>query len=315
MRFTIAFEIANNSAGHAVEGEPFDAGKTILEHVANNSGNPIIRLPEIMGIDFSITKHVFMLWLVAAIVFAVITWIVRRRLRQGDTASFRPGTALEMLAGYIRDSIVLPNVGAKWVDTWAPLILTIFVFIFTANLIGLVPIFDVLKLANHWLFHADMHHSVFGRMLEGGTTATANFNVTAGLAFVTFISIIIAGSKAHGFINHWKNIVPHGLAWPIYILLIPIEIMGMLIKPFALTMRLAANMTGGHIAILALLSLVFLLTEIFKSALFGIVGGLLVSLPLAVGISCLELIVVLVQAYVFTLLSAVFIGLVIHVHH
>ena len=315
MWFTVALETADISAGHTAEGAPFDAGKTILEHVANNAGNPIIRLPEIMGIDFSITKHVFMLWLVAAIVFVTVTWIVRRRLKGGDAASFRPGTAIEMLVGYIRDSIVLPNVGAKWVDTWSPLILTIFVFIFTANLIGLIPIFDVLKLANHWIFHADMHHSLFGRLLEGGTTATANFNVTAGLAFVTFISIIIAGSKAHGFINHWKNIVPHGLAWPIYILLIPIEIMGMLIKPFALTMRLAANMTGGHIAILALLSLVFLLTEIFKSALFGIVGGLLVSMPLAVGISCLELIVVLVQAYVFTLLSAVFIGLVINVHH
>jgi F-type H+-transporting ATPase subunit a len=312
---TIALNTANISAGHGAESEPFDAGKTILEHVTNNSGNPIISLPEFMGIDFSITKHVFMLWLVAAIVFAGVTWIVRRRLKQGDAASFRPGTGLEMVAGYIRDSIVLPNVGAKWVGTWTPLILTFFVFILTANLIGLIPIFDVLKLANHWLFHADMHQSVFGRLLEGGTTATANFNVTAGLALVTFISIIIAGSKANGFINHWKNSGPHGLAWPIYIILIPIEIMGMLIKPFALTMRLAANMTGGHIAILALISLIFLLTEIFKSALFGMATGFVISLPLAVGISGLELIVVLVQAYVFTLLTSVFIGLVIHVHH
>ena len=312
---TVALETAGAAAGHAEEDEAFNAGKTIIEHVANNAGNPIIRLPEVMGIDFSITKHVLMLWLVAAIVFGLITWIVRRRLKQGDAVSFKPGTALEMVAGYIRDSIVLPNVGAKWVDTWSPLILTLFVFIFTANLIGLIPVFDVLKLANHWIFHADMHHSVFGRMLEGGTTATANFNVTGALAFITFISIIIAGSKAHGFVNHWKNTVPHGLAWPIYIILIPIELMGMLIKPFALTMRLAANMTGGHIAILVLLSLVFLLAEIFKSALLGITAGLLVSLPLAVGISGLELIVVLVQAYVFTLLTAVFIGLVIHVHH
>jgi F-type H+-transporting ATPase subunit a len=315
MWFTLALETANTAAGHGAEAEPFNAGKTILEHVANNAGNPIIRLPEVMGIDFSITKHVFMLWLVAAIVFVCVTWIVRRRLKQGDAAGFRPGTALEMLVGYIRDSIVLPNVGAKWVNTWAPLILTLFVFILTANLIGLIPIFDVLKLANHWGFHADMHHSVFGRLLEGGTTATANFNVTVGLALVTFISIIVAGSKAHGFINHWKNTVPHGLAWPIYIILIPIEIMGMLIKPFALTMRLAANMTGGHIAILALLSLIFLLTEIFKSALGGLAVGFVISLPLAVGISGLELIVVLVQAYVFSLLTAVFIGLVIHVHH
>ena len=310
----MALATAAVSAGHASESEPFNPGETILGHVANNVEHPIIHLPKVLGIDFSITKHVFMLWLVAAIVFFCVTWIVRRRLKQGDSASFRPGTALEMLTGFIRDSIVLPNVGARWVNTWAPLILTFFVFIFTANFIGLIPIFEVLKLANHWIFQADMHETVFGRMLEGGTTVTANFNVTVGLAFITFISIIIAGSKAHGFINHWKNIVPHGLAWPIYILLIPIEIMGMLIKPFALTMRLAANMTGGHIAILALLSMVFLVAEM-KNALFGIAAGVVLSLPLAVGITGLELIVVLVQAYVFTLLSAVFIGLVIHVHH
>jgi len=108
--------------------------------------------------------------------------------------------------------------------------------------------------------------------------------------------------------------VPHGLAWPIYILLIPIEILGMLVKPFALTMRLAANMTGGHIAILAVLSLIFLFAEMAKTALAGI-GVAPVSIILAVGISLLELIVVLVQAYVFTLLSAVFIGMVIRVHH
>ena len=315
MWFTVALETANVSAGHTAEGETFDAGKTILEHVANNAGNPIISLPKVLGIDFSITKHVFMLWLVAAIVFIGVTWIVRMRLKQGDATAFRLGTGLEMLVEYIRDSIVLPNVGAKWVNTWTPLILTIFAFIFTANLIGLIPIFDVLKLANHWLFHADVHNSVFGRLLEGGTTATANFNVTAGLALVSFFAIIIAGSKANGFINHWKNIVPHGLAWPIYIILIPIEIIGMLIKPFALTMRLAANMTGGHIAILALLSLIFLLTEIFKSALVGMAVGVVVSLPLGVAISGLELIVVLVQAYVFTLLTSVYIGLVINVHH
>ncbi len=151
-------------------------------------------------------------------------------------------------------------------------------------------------------------------MLEGGTTATANYNVTAGLAFITFIAIIVAGSKAHGFLQHWKNTVPPGMAWPIYIILIPIEILGMLVKPFALTMRLAANMTGGHIAILAVLSLVFLFTEMFKTALLGIGIGI-PAVILAVCISGLELIVVAVQAYVFTLLSAVFIGMVIHVHH
>jgi F-type H+-transporting ATPase subunit a len=117
----------------------------------------------------------------------------------------------------------------------------------------------------------------------------------------------------HGFFKHWKNLVPHGLAWPIYILLIPIEIMGMFVRPFALTMRLAANMTGGHIAILALLSLVFLFAEIGGAAA-GVGAGVL-TLPLSVGISGLEIIVVLVQAYVFTLLTAVFVGMAIHVHH
>ncbi len=137
--------------------------------------------------------------------------------------------------------------------------------------------------------------------------------MTAALATITFGAIIVAGSMAHGFVRHWLNLAPHGLAWPIYILLIPIEIMGMFVRPFALTMRLAANMTGGHIAILAILSFVFLFTEMAGAAA-GVGVGVL-SLPLGVGISALEIIVVLVQAYVFTLLTAVFIGMAIHVHH
>jgi F-type H+-transporting ATPase subunit a len=152
-------------------------------------------------------------------------------------------------------------------------------------------------------------------LIHGGTTATANFNVTAALATVTFGAIIVAGTKAHGFVKHWVNLVPHGLNPFVYIILIPIEIIGMFVRPFALTMRLAANMTGGHIAILAILSFVFLFTELFGRAIAGIGVGMLVSVPLAVGISALEIIVVLIQAYVFTLLTAVFIGMAIHVHH
>ena len=125
---------------------------------------------------------------------------------------------------------------------------------------------------------------------------------------------MLAGTLAHGFIKHWKNLVPHGLPWPVYIILIPIELMGMLVKPFALTMRLAANMTGGHIAILALLSLIAIFAEIFQSAVAGF-GVALISVPMAAAISGLEIIVVLVQAYVFTLLTAVFIGMAINVHH
>src|SRR5205809_7242216 len=109
--------------------------------------------------------------------------------------------------------------------------------------------------------------------------------------------------------------VPHGLHPAIYIILIPFEVMGMFVRPFARTMRLAANMTGGHIAILAILSFVFLFTELFGRAIAGIGVGVFVSVPLAVGISALEILVVLIQAYVFTLLSSVFIGMAIHVHH
>jgi F-type H+-transporting ATPase subunit a len=101
----------------------------------------------------------------------------------------------------------------------------------------------------------------------------------------------------------------------VYIILIPIEIMGMLVKPFALTMRLAANMTGGHIAILSILCFVFIFSDLFHSPLAGVGVGVLVAVPLAVAISALEIIVVMVQAYVFTLLTAVFIGMAINVHH
>ena len=97
--------------------------------------------------------------------------------------------------------------------------------------------------------------------------------------------------------------MPSGLAWPIYFLLIPIEVMGMFVKPFALTMRLAANMSGGHIAILAILSFVFIFNQQFESQLLGIGVGALVSVPLAVGVSASKIIVILVQAYVFTLLD------------
>src|SRR5213075_2175638 len=108
-------------------------------------------------------------------------------------------------------------------------------------------------------------------------------------------------------------IVPHGLHPLIYVILIPIEVIGKVVPPFALTMRLAANMTGGHIAILAILSFVFLFTEMFGRAIAGIGIGVGLSVPLAALISGLEIIVVLV--YVFTLLTAVFIGMAIHVHH
>ena len=138
-----------------------------------------------LGIDFSVTKHVFMLWLVAAFVFVVVTFTVRRYLKQDRLVPSGFMNALEALVEYIRDAIARPNVGRKWVNTYTPLLLTFFVFIFCANAIGLVPLFDVLGLLNHFVFHTEPRF-VSEQVMHGGTTATANFNVTAALATITF---------------------------------------------------------------------------------------------------------------------------------
>jgi F-type H+-transporting ATPase subunit a len=308
-------EHVESAAGAASEAAgTFNAGEVIIEHVSNSPiDHPLIHLPTILGIDFSVTKHVFMLWVVAALVFLVVTTTVRRYLRQDRLVPSGFMNALELVVEFVRDGIVEPNVGRKWVKTWTPLLLTLGVFILAANAIGLVPIFDVLSLINHTVLHLP-EESFMAMVLHGGTTATGNFNVTAALATITFFTIIIAGARAHGFVQHWLNMVPHGLPLPVTIMLIPIEIMGMFVRPFALTMRLAANMTGGHIAILAILSFVFIFTELSGQALVGIGVGV-PSLVLAALLMALEIIVVAVQAYVFTLLSAVFIGMAIHAHH
>jgi F-type H+-transporting ATPase subunit a len=315
MRLQEHLATVQEHAASQAEPEKFDAGRTIIEHVSNSSPeHPLIQLPTILGIDLSVTKHVFMLWLVAAIVFVSVTWVVRRYLRQDRMVPTGFMNALEFIVEFVRDTIVTPNIGRKWTNTWTPLIVTFFLFILVANAIGLVPIFELLGLIDRSLLHTS-EHSFLNRLQHGGTTVTANYNVTAALATVTFFAIIAAGAKAHGFFSHWKNLAPGGMAWPLYFLLIPIEIMGMFVRPFALTMRLAANMVGGHIAILAILSFVFIFAELFRSALAGIGVGMVLSLPLAVGISALEIVVIMVQAYVFTLLTAVFIGMAINVHH
>ena len=310
-----AHAAADHAEGGHGAGEVFDAGEVIIEHISNSPlDHPILHLPSLAGIDFSLTKHVLMLWLVAGFLFAVITLATRRHLAQERPVPAGFMNALEAMVQFVRDSIVLPNVGAKWVGTWTPMILTLFVFILTANAIGLVPVFEVFGLLDRFVLQTS-EESLLNSVLHGGATVTANYNVTAALATITFFAIIVAGTLAHGFVAHWKNLVPSGLAWPIYIILIPIEVMGMFVKPFALTMRLAANMSGGHLAILSILSLVFIFNEQFGSQLLGMGVGALVSVPLAVGISALEIIVILVQAYVFTLLTSVFIGMAIHVHH
>jgi F-type H+-transporting ATPase subunit a len=143
-----------------------------------------------------------------------------------------------------------------------------------------------------------------------------NFNVTAALATISFFAIIIAGMRAHGFFGHWKNLVPHGVHPALWIILIPIEVLGMFVRPFALTMRLAANMTGGHVALLAVLAMIFIMAETARSAVVGL--GMAVIAVAAGGRhfrAGSRWSVVPVQAFVFTLLTAVFVGMAIHAHH
>ena len=305
----MATGISGNTSSSVMES----VGPNIIHHVSNSDiSHPIIHFPKIFGLDFSVTKHVLMLWIVSLVVLLSIIIPIRRFLESKKDIPSGWVNLIEIITKFFRDNIVRPNVGSKWTMTWTPLILTFFFFILFSNAIGMVPIFDLLGLFNAYVLPEKS--SVISGMLHGGVTATGNFNVTGALATITFFSIIIAGSIAHGFIQHWKNLVPHGLPWPVYIILIPIEIMGLFVKPFALTMRLAANMTGGHIAILALLSLMAIFGEMFSSTAAG-VGVAFISIPMAVAISGLEIIVILVQAYVFSLLTSVFIGMAINVHH
>ena len=150
--------------------EKFNPGEVIIEHVSNSSiDHPLIHLPKVFGVDLSVTKHVLMVWIVAALVFVVVTLTVRRYLRQERHIPSGFMNALEFFVVYLRDNIVEPNVGKKWVNTYAPLLLTLFVFILTANLIGIIPIFDVLSLLNHTVLHAP-EESFFAQVLHGGVT-------------------------------------------------------------------------------------------------------------------------------------------------
>lgn len=264
-------------------GESF--GDIILHHVTNDLSHIYFPI-HLFGIDVSITKHVIMLWIVGLFTISLAIWGTRR-YRQNIHATPKGISHLyEILMNFIKDDIVKNTIGEKEGRFWLPLITTYFIFILTANLLGLIPFFEFIP--------------------GGSSTVTGNFAVTVALATVTFFSIIIAGSMKHGFFGYWKQMIPSNVPKPVLLILIPIEIMGMFIRPLALTLRLGANMTAGHIGIVAIFGLPILLHQ------FG-VG--IVSVILNTGIFFLEIIVSLVQAYVFTLLSSVFIGMAIHSEH
>ncbi|WP_028904318.1 F0F1 ATP synthase subunit A [Prevotella sp. P6B4] len=238
-------------------------------------------------LDLSITRNVLQIWIVVALLLGVFLSCARW-YKKHDEKSNAPGGfvgAVEMLVMMIHDDVIKSSIGEKHYKPYAPYLLTVFFFILFTNLVGLLPIFP------------------------GGANVTGNINITFFLAFCTFLAINLFGNK-----EYWKDIF-----WPdvpIFLKAIPvmpaIELFGVFTKPFALMIRLFANMMAGHAVILSFTCVIFLGWSM------GVGYGLglnLFSILMLLFMNALELLVAFVQAYVFTMLSAVFIGLAHQDHH
>lgn len=226
--------------------------------------------------DFSITKNVFTLFL--AIFLLMIAFIgMGSFYKKGNLIPKGIYSALEPIIIFVRDDIALTNIGKEKYMKFLPYLLTVFFFIWIINLMGLIPFFP------------------------GSANLTGNISLTIVLAVITLIITNINGSK-----TYWGHIFNPPVPGPIKLIMVPIELIGILTKPFALMIRLFANISAGHILILSLLSLIF----IFKS--FAVP---FVSVPFVIFMTFLELLVAFLQAYIFTLLSALFIGLAVEDHH
>lgn len=244
-----------------------------------------------LTLNLTPTKHVIFMVLAATLVFLTM-WIAGRRLRTqraGERAPKGFAAAVEGLVLFIRNEIAIANIGENGAK-FAPFIVTLFLFILYMNLLGLMP----------W-----------------GAAATGNLAVTGGLAIMTFLVVEIGGMIKLGFKGYMRTIfmeVPgmHGAAGVAMSLgLAPIEILGKLVKPFALAVRLFGNMTAGHFVILSLFGIIFLFGHLPTwNYAIGFATAALVT-----GIMMLELFVAVLQAYVFALLSSVFIGMMQHEHH
>ncbi|HEY2378453.1 MAG TPA: F0F1 ATP synthase subunit A [Gemmatimonadaceae bacterium] len=236
-------------------------------------------------IDFGPTKHVVWLLIAAICVALVVGFAARAHVRStqriGRPRGFAAGLEAVML--YLRKDVFLPVLGGHGGERYIPFVLSLFFFILFCNLFGLVPY---------------------------GSTPTGNISVTATLAIITFIVVEIAGMKALGrdyisTILYWPHDMPIYLRLPLSVIMTPVEIIGKFTKPFALTIRLFANMIAGHVIILALIGLIFLFGWFIAIA----------AVPMALFIMFLEILVAFIQAFVFSLLAAVFIGQIRAAHH
>jgi len=241
-------------------------------------------------IDFSITKNVAALLLTAVLMLLVFLTVARGYKKREGQAPKGIQSFFEPLIQFVRDEIARPNLG-KHTDRFLPYLLAVFFFIWFGNMLGqIAPI--------------------------GSPNLTGNIAVTAALALFTMLIINFSGTK-----HYWKHMVdPMGKDMPLlgkiplYIVLVPIELLGIIIKPAALMIRLFANVTAGHIIVLSLVSLIFVFGNAGQS-LGGSIGGAAVAIPFTLFIGLIELLVAFLQAFIFTILSAVFIGMAIDDGH
>ena len=229
------------------------------------------------------SKH-FIFFCIAAAIVILLTWLARRGYRKdGVPTGF--AAAVEGLVLFVRDEIAEKEIGHHDGRKFTPLLLSFFFFILVAALFGLLP---------------------------GSATATGNIAVTMALAAISFAAQQWGGISKHGLVHHFAGLVPPGLPFWLLPIMIPVEILGMFTKPFALMVRLFANMLAGHMVITALLLLIPLGARV---SLFLGVTLIPISLGLALFIMMLEVLVAFIQAYIFTLLTAIFIGMYVHPAH
>jgi len=229
-----------------------------------------------LGIDvnLSISKHVLMM-LIAAGLLILMGILVRRKL------SLIPkgfASVVESFVLFIRDELAVPTMGQPASKIYTPFLCTTFFFILTMNLMGLLPY---------------------------GATPTGNISVTAGLATMAFLAIQFAGMRKMGVFGYFGHLVPHGVPWWLAPVMIVVELMGIFAKPFALCVRLFANMIAGHVVILSLIGLIF----VIGIYVFPVVLGF------ALFMYILEIFVSFLQAYIFTILTSLFIGLFVAGEH
>jgi len=250
--------------------------KTVDGELQFAEGHPVNEKP----LDFSITRNVTSMLISVVLILLVFFKVGSSYKKRGiDSAPKGLQSFMEPLVLFVRDEIALPNIGEKKYKRYMPYLLTAFFFIWLNNLLGLVPFFP------------------------GGSNLTGNIAFTLVMAVFTLLYTVLSGNK-----DYWKHILTPPVPKALYPIMIPVEIIGVFTKPFALMIRLFANITAGHIVVLAFICIIF----INKS-----IGWAGLSVPMALFIGVLELLVAFLQAFIFTMLTALFIGSAVeeHEHH